>query len=88
MKIIKKTVVIRNKQGLHARPAALFVQVANKYDSKIVVKKEGQEVNGKSIMGILMLAVEKGALVEMIAEGDDAEEAAMELERLLSQEEE
>ena len=60
---IKKDIIIKNKQGLHARPAAVFVQIANKFDSDISVIKDKEEVNGKSIMGILMLAAEQGAVV-------------------------
>ncbi len=78
---------MKNKQGLHARPAALFVQIANKYDSSIKVLKDDQVVNGKSIMGILMLAAEKDSEVVIIAEGIDSEEAVLELENLLSSDE-
>ena len=81
--VVKKDIVIKNKTGLHARPAALFVQVANKYESDITIVKDDQEVNGKSIMGILMLAAEKGAEVTIIAEGDDAEAAVEELSEIL-----
>jgi len=82
--VVEKTVVIKNKQGLHARPAALFVQIANKFDSDIVVAKGEEKVNGKSIMGIMMLAAENGSIVYITASGDDAYEAVEELERLLS----
>ena len=82
--IIKKKVKIRNKQGLHARPAAIFVQIANKFDSDIVVSKDQEKVNGKSIMGIMMLAAENGSMVYITASGDDAYEAVEELEVLLS----
>jgi len=87
MHIIEKEVVIQNKQGLHARPAALFVQLANKFDSNITIKKGAQEVNGKSIMGILMLAAEKGSRVAIVAEGDDAAEAIEQLIALVSKDE-
>ena len=80
---IEKVITIKNKSGLHARPAALFVQIANKYDSSIAVRKGKQEVNGKSIMGIMMLAAGKGDKVSICADGDDAEEALRELESLL-----
>ncbi len=83
--IIKKKLKVKNKQGLHARPAALFVQLANKFDSNITVSKEGQEVNGKSIMGILMLAAERGSEISITAEGQDAKEAIGALEELLSE---
>ena len=59
--IIERAVIIKNKQGLHARPAALFVQIANKFDSDITVIKGKNKVNGKSIMGIMMLEAGKGA---------------------------
>ena len=80
---IKKEIVVKNKTGLHARPAAIFVQIANKYDSEITIIKEEQEVNGKSIMGILMLAAEKGSRITIIANGDDAEKAVEELSEVL-----
>ncbi len=80
---IEKDIVIKSKQGLHARPAALFVQIANKFDSDIFVVKDGEEVNGKSIMGILMLAAEKGTKVCLKAIGTDAKEAVIELEKIL-----
>ena len=81
--IIERTIVIRSKQGLHARPAALFVQVANKFDFEITVSKVKDKVNGKSIMGIMMLEAGKGAKVTIIANGPDAEQAVKELESLL-----
>jgi len=84
----KKNITIKNKQGLHARPAALFVQIASKYDSDITVKKGKETVNGKSIMGILMLAANKGSKIIIEATGADAQEAILELEALLSKEDE
>ena len=80
---MEKKIVIRNKSGLHARPASLFVQIANKYDCEISIRKGKQKVNGKSIMGIMMLAAEKGSKVVIIADGEDAKEAVQELEGLL-----
>ncbi|MBI4436127.1 MAG: HPr family phosphocarrier protein [Candidatus Omnitrophica bacterium] len=80
---VRKTVVIKNKQGLHARPAAVFVRLASKFESEIVVRKGKEEVNGKSIMGILMLGCEKGSKVEISARGEDAERAMRELSDLL-----
>lgn len=82
--IVEKTIVIKNKQGLHARPAALFVQIANKFDSDISVSKGKTKVNGKSIMGIMMLEAGKGARIVITASGDDAEQAVADLEKLLS----
>jgi phosphotransferase system HPr (HPr) family protein len=78
---------VKNKQGLHARPAALFVQVANKFDARITVMRDKESVNGKSIMGILMLGVEKGSQITIEAEGQDAHLAIAELERTVSNEE-
>lgn len=81
--ITERVVIIKNKQGLHARPAAMFVQIANKYNSEITIVKGRQKVNGKSIMGIMMLAAGAGSKVTIIANGDDADAAATALERLL-----
>jgi phosphocarrier protein HPr len=88
MPLIKKELVVKNKQGLHARPAAVFVQIANKFDARITVRHDEEEVNGKSIMGILMLGAEKGSLIVVEADGVDAQEALGELEKLISSEEE
>ena len=79
----ERTVVIKNKQGLHARPAALFVQIANKFDSDVTVIKGKTKVNGKSIMGIMILEAGKGSKVTVITKGQDAEKAMAELEALL-----
>jgi phosphocarrier protein len=87
MAIVKKEIVVKNKQGLHARPAAIFVQVANKFDARITVIRDEEEVNGKSIMGILMLGAERGSTVIIEAEGEDAQAALAELEKLLTSEE-
>ncbi|MDD5109121.1 MAG: HPr family phosphocarrier protein [Candidatus Omnitrophica bacterium] len=88
MSLIKKELIVKNKQGLHARPAAIFVQVANKFDCRITVRHDEEEVNGKSIMGILMLGAEKGSLIIIEADGTDAEKALEELEKIISNEEE
>ena len=88
MGLVKKELIVKNKQGLHARPAAMFVQVANKFDSRITVRRDTEEVNGKSIMGILMLGAEKGSLIIIEADGLDAQEALTELEKIVNNEEE
>ncbi len=88
MASITKKLIVKNRQGLHARPAALFVQVANKFDSRITVRRDKEEVNGKSIMGILMLGAEKGSEILILVEGEDAEAALLELEKIVSSEEE
>lgn len=74
---VVKTFTIKNKLGLHARAASLFVQLSNKFDSDILVYKNGQEVNGKSIMGILILAAAQGSQITIKTSGGDAT-AAME----------
>lgn len=74
---------IKNKFGLHARAAAQFVQLASKFDSEIFVDKNGQEVNGKSIMGILMLAASQGVEINVRAQGDDAEGAVSAIGELI-----
>ncbi len=83
---VKRNLTVKHKLGLHARPAALFVQIANKYDSEISVKKGNQLVNGKSIMGIMMLAAGKGSRICIVAKGNDAREAVKELARLVMSE--
>lgn len=88
MPTVKKKLIVKNKQGLHARPAALFVQVANKFESVITVIHDEEKVNGKSIMGILMLGVEKGAPIIIEVEGMDADLAILELEKIVTSEEE
>ena len=75
-----------NKQGLHARPAAMFVQIASKYNSKISVKKDDGVVNGKSIMGILMLGAQHKSLIKLVVDGDDAAQALADLEAFLNKE--
>jgi len=87
MALVRKKLIVKNKQGLHARPAALFVQVANKFDSCITVKRDKEEVNGKSIMGILMLGAEKDSQITIEADGEDADLAVSELEKIIVSEE-
>lgn len=82
--VVKKELVIKNELGLHARPASLFVQLANKFSSDIRLQKGAEEVSGKSIMGVLMLAVGKGGKIKIIAKGPDAQEAVKELEELVN----
>ncbi len=83
-KPLRKRLNIRNPQGLHARPAAVFVRVAKQFKSTVWVRKGRRVVDGKSIMGILTLAAERGSLVELIAHGPDAREALHALEQILS----
>lgn len=87
MALVRKKIIVKNKQGLHARPAALFVQIANKFDSRITLKRDNEEINGKSIMGILMLGAEKGSEIIIEADGEDADSAIVELEKFVASEE-
>ncbi|MFI5345450.1 MAG: HPr family phosphocarrier protein [Elusimicrobiota bacterium] len=73
--MIERVFQIKNRLGLHARPAALFVQEAAKYKSSIVVVKDGLEVNGKSVMGLMLLAAESGSKLTIKADGLDEEKA-------------
>ncbi|HKK16587.1 MAG TPA: HPr family phosphocarrier protein [Gammaproteobacteria bacterium] len=79
-----RTVPITNKLGLHARAAASFVQTASSFESDISVIHNGREVNGKSIMGIMMLAAGKGSSIQIIANGKDEEAALDRLEALVT----
>ncbi|MBI4664024.1 MAG: HPr family phosphocarrier protein [Verrucomicrobia bacterium] len=80
---VSKEIVVTNKLGVHARPAAMFVKIANRFDSEIFVEKDGETVNGKSIMGIMMLAAGPGSKLHVHAKGSDAAQALVELEALL-----
>jgi len=81
--IMTKVFVVTNKLGIHARPAALFVKTANRFSCDIFVEKDGEKVNGKSIMGLMMLAAGPGSKLTVFAEGEDASEALAELELLV-----
>ena len=81
--IVKRRLHIKNPQGLHARPASTFVKIANKFESEVTVKKGGETVNGKSIMGLMTLAASQGSVLEVEVSGPDAEKAMQELERFL-----
>ncbi|MBI3541031.1 MAG: HPr family phosphocarrier protein [Deltaproteobacteria bacterium] len=80
---VSQTYKINNELGLHARAAAQFVKIASRYQSEVKVQKDSREVNGKSIMGILMLAAAKGSSIRITASGSDAEEVIKELGRLI-----
>ncbi len=81
-KIIREF-VIQNKLGMHARPAAMFVKMANRFTCDIWVEKDGEEVNGKSIMGLMMLAAGYGSKIRVIAQGALAVQALDELQELI-----
>ena len=76
--------IVTNKMGIHARPAAMIVRVANKYAAEVTVEKDGEQVNGKSIMGLMMLAAGPGSKVTVHAQGHDASQALTELETLIN----
>ena len=82
-KAVEKKFVIRNKLGLHARPAALFVRTANRFQSEITIQKGKQKVNGKSIMGVMMLAAGPGSHITVHISGPDAQHAMAEIEKLI-----
>jgi phosphocarrier protein len=80
----QKNIMIQNKLGLHARPAALVVSEATKFRSEIYLTKDGLEVNAKSIMGVMMLAAEMGSQILITAQGEDEEQAVEALEALFA----
>jgi phosphocarrier protein HPr len=81
---IEKEITIINRLGLHARPAAMFVRIASRYRSEIWVEKEGEQINGKSIMGLMMLAAGQGSKLMIRCEGPDADRAMEEIEELIN----
>lgn len=83
----EKKVIVQLETGLHARPAALFVQEANNFSSEIFVIKGNKKVNAKSIMGIMSLAVSRGTEITIVADGVDAEEAVDKLAQMVSKSE-
>lgn len=82
-KKLTKELTVQNKLGIHARPAAMFVKTASRFASEIMVEKDGETVNGKSIMGLMMLAAGPGCSLTVHATGTDAQDAVSELEALL-----
>ena len=80
----KRTLTIVNKLGLHARAAAKFVSCASRFAAEITVRRGEREVNGNSIMGVMMLAAARGCEIEVAASGDDAEQALLELQELIA----
>ncbi len=81
---VVRDLIIGNKLGLHARPAAMFVRVANRFSSDIQVEKDGEEINGKSIMGLMLLAAGCGSRLKVTVTGGDAEEMVRSLEELIA----
>lgn len=81
---LEKDVAIVNRLGMHARPAAMFVRIASRFRCEVWVEKEGERINGKSIMGLMMLAAGQGSKLLICCEGPDAEKAIEELEALIA----
>ncbi|MBL7977386.1 MAG: HPr family phosphocarrier protein [Bacteroidetes Order II. Incertae sedis bacterium] len=77
--MIKRTVTVRNRAGLHTRPSSLLVKAASRFKADFFIEKDGFEINGKSIIGVMTLAAEPGATLYLMFEGEDATEAANEI---------
>lgn len=88
MPVLVKTIVVANKKGLHARPAAMFVQIATKYDVQVSVAKDSEKVNGKSIMGLLTLGAMYNSQLTVTVDGNDAQSAMKAFEEFFSKQEE
>lgn len=84
MSSLSRNIEIINKLGMHARAAAKFVKLASTFESLIEIERKGRRVNGKSIMGVMMLAANKGSEVTLYADGGDAEESLNQLEQLIN----
>ncbi|MEX2044635.1 MAG: HPr family phosphocarrier protein [Opitutus sp.] len=79
-----RELVVQNKMGIHARPAAMIVRITNKFKAEVLVEKDDEQVNGKSIMGLMMLAAGKGSKVRFVATGEDSTALLDELEALFT----
>ncbi|HJV17196.1 MAG TPA: HPr family phosphocarrier protein [Bacillales bacterium] len=84
--MVEKLVKVKLKTGLQARPAALFVQAANRFSADVFLEKDGKKVNAKSIMGLMSLAISSGAEINIIAIGDDEQEAVAVLTEFIQKE--
>ena len=82
---VEKTLIVQNQLGLHARAAAELVKVTSEFRSEVTLNKDGLQVNGKSIMGIMMLAASKGSKIKVTVEGPDAEECMEAVEKIFSE---
>ncbi|MBI5381133.1 MAG: HPr family phosphocarrier protein [Opitutae bacterium] len=81
---LSKELVVQNKMGIHARPAAMIVRITNRYKADVFVEKDEEQVNGKSIMGLMMLAAGKGSKVKFLVSGADAAQMIADLEALFA----
>jgi len=86
MERIEEQVIVGRVHGLHARPATVFVQLANKFNSSVKIEKDGEAVDGKSIIAILSLGINKGVNIKLIIEGEDSKEALDDLKKFLERE--
>lgn len=82
--VVSRDVVVRNRQGIHARPSAAFVKLAAQFRCEVTLEKDGESINGKSIMGLLMLAAGPGSRIRIVCDGDDALSAADQLAGLVN----
>jgi len=74
--MIEREVTVRNRAGLHTRPASMIVRTASQYESEIFLRRDNYEINGKSVIGVMTLAAEQGATITLLVEGEDEEAAA------------
>jgi phosphocarrier protein len=74
--MIRREVTVRNRAGLHTRPASMLVRTASKFDAEILLRRNNYEINGKSVIGVMTLAAEQGATLTLVADGEDEEDAA------------
>jgi phosphocarrier protein HPr len=80
---LQREFTVLNKLGIHARPAAMFVKAANRFTCSILVEKDGEKVNGKSIMGLMMLAAGPGSTITVFCDGEDCQQALAEIEAVI-----
>jgi phosphocarrier protein HPr len=80
---MQREFVVLNKLGIHARPAAMFVKAANRFTCSVLVEKDGEKINGKSIMGLMMLAAGPGSKITVFCEGEDCQQALAEIEAVI-----
>lgn len=83
--MIKREVTVTNRAGLHTRPASMIVRTASRFDADFHIQKDGYEINGKSIIGVMTLAAEQGARLQLVFDGSDEEEAADAIARLFEE---
>ena len=75
-RMIEREVTVRNRAGIHTRPASMLVKTASQFESEVYLRRDNYEINGKSVIGVMTLAAEQGAILTLVVEGDDEEEAA------------